>query len=127
MIRTEIDNGRGEMRTLTVHDPEYWEGPYRYEPYPKCLFRATGPNRSDLEEAVVKSDAERTALGPAWAETPDDARAWLKAFDDTIAKAAAEANYGVTKMSKKAQAEFEAQTVKDEMEMTTDVTPSKHR
>jgi hypothetical protein len=106
MIRTEIRDGiRGEVRTLTENDPEYWTGEYRYEPFPKVLFRATGPQTQDVEERVVRSDRELRDLDGAWKETPDLAREYERGLQADIAKAAAEENYRVTKMSAPAQAE----------------------
>jgi len=127
MIRTTIQDGiRGETRELTVNDPEYWTGPYVYQPYPKCLFRATGPQHQDLEERIVKSDAEAERLGAAWKETPDLARDYERGLQADIARAAAESNAKNLGMSQKAQDEYLAHD-RAHFEHVTDVPTPKKR
>lgn len=108
MIQTTIQDGRGEDKQLTVNDLEYWNGPYRYEPYPKQLFRTTGPQEQDWEAKVVRSEDEHRKLGPAWAESPDEARAYQRKLDDDVARAAAEVQTSAQRMSSKAKAELQA-------------------
>lgn len=125
-IQKEINTGRGdEMRPLTENDLEYWEGPYAYQEFPRAVYRATGPERDDLEIQTVLGQAEWDRLGTAWQGTPDQARAHLRKLDDDVAKAAAESRMQVERMTGKAKAEFLAQEQADELEMTTDVAPRK--
>ena len=101
MIQTEIQDSRGEMRQLTPNDAEYWEGPYRYEPYPKAMYRQNQPGEA-CETAVVKSDSERVKLGSDWFESPADAQEHFQKLEADIAKEAAQRNYTDTLMSAKA-------------------------
>ena len=90
MIRETMQNDLGETVRLTPGDRAYWDGPYRYEPFPKMRYRATGPHRQDWEYKIVQSVGEMDALGPAWCGSVQEAQAYLKKLDDEIAKAAAE-------------------------------------
>ncbi len=104
MIQTEYRNDRGEMEPLTHHDLKYWEGPYRFEPYPMALYRSTtGEQKPEMK--IVRSEAERERLGSGWAETPDAAREIRDGYEADIARAAAEFNADARRMSEKAQAE----------------------
>ena len=105
MIRKEMRAPSGEMKPLTEHDLAYWEGPYRYEPFPKVLFRCTGPQTQDIEERLVKSAFEAEKLDAAWKETPDEARAFERALQAEIAAADAYAAAESARMSAQAQAE----------------------
>src|SRR5690348_5793168 len=91
MIQTEIKDERtGEVIKLDHHDPRYWQGPYRYEPYPKALYRITQPGQTEPEMQIVKSETEQNRLGSAWKESPADARLHFSALEAEVAKAAAE-------------------------------------
>ena len=103
MIRKEMSDGRGGTRILEPTEPEYWEGPWRYEPYPKWLFKAV--LGSAPETKLVKNEDERAKLGSGWAETPDEAQVYLDAYEADIARAAAERLADDAKMSARAQAE----------------------
>lgn len=104
MIQTEIRNSRGELEKLDHNDPRYWEGPYRYEPYPKALYRQTQPGQ-EPEHRIVRSDEEHRRLGSDWKESPADAREAFAALEADIARAAAEFNAATLTMSEKAQRE----------------------
>lgn len=104
MIQTRIADGRGGYRELTVHDPEYWNGPYVYEPYPKALYRQTQPGEA-CETRVVANDSERDRLGSNWYESPADAKDAFERLEAAIAKAAAERAAADQKMSTLALAE----------------------
>tara|TARA_R110000868_G_scaffold315739_2_gene576620 strand:+ start:261 stop:686 length:426 start_codon:yes stop_codon:yes gene_type:complete len=106
MIQTSYRNDRGDIEQLTPHDEKYWQGPYRYEHFPLTLFKATtGDTYQHPEKRIVQNEQERAALGSAWAETPDEARAICDGYEADMAKAAAEFNAANTKLSAKAQAE----------------------
>jgi hypothetical protein len=126
MIQATVKDLRGNVKELTVHDREYWEGPYRYEPFPKVLFRATGPEKQDLEERIVKSESEMEQLGRAWKEDPDSARAFLRGLDDDVARAAAETHHANQRMSERAREEFLAADRATD-DMITDVPAPKKR
>jgi hypothetical protein len=105
MIRTEMRAPNGEMKPLTVHDLAYWDGPYRYEPFPKVLFRCFGPQQQDIEERLCKTAFEAERLDASWKETPDEARAHERKLQDEIAAADAYAAAEAARMSATAQAE----------------------
>lgn len=107
MIQTQIKNDNNEIVTLEPSDPRYWNGPYRYVPYPKLLFRASVGRYQDgdLEAREVKTDAEHRALPSDWKESPDEARAQFDAVELEISKAAAESAHSDRNMSAKAQIE----------------------
>lgn len=104
MIQTSVADGRGGRRELTVHDPEYWEGPYRYEPYPKALYRQTQPGEG-YETRVVKSKEEHDRLGSDWHESPADAADMFRRQEAEMAELAARRLTSDAKMSAKAIAE----------------------
>lgn len=101
MIQTSVSDGRGGRRELTVHDAEYWEGPYRYEPYPKAMYRQTQPG-DECECRVVNHQQERDKLGSDWFESPADAKAHFEKLESDIARAAAERQAEDQKMSAEA-------------------------
>lgn len=117
MIQTEIRNSRNELEKLEPHDPRYWEGPYRYEPYPKLLFKATtGGKYQEPETCVVQNQHEHTRLGSDWAETPDEARAICDRYESLMAKEAAARLTRDQHMSANARAEaLAADRATDEM------------
>lgn len=111
MIQTRIRDSRtGEWEELHVNDPRYWEGPYKYEPYPKLLFKATVGRYQDgdLETKLVKSQDEHERAGSQWCESPDEARAYCDRMEAELARAAAEAKAASTKMSQNAREELRA-------------------
>jgi hypothetical protein len=115
MIQTFITNNRGEREELDKNDPRYWEGPYRYEPYPKAMYRQTQPGE-ECDTRVVKSDSEHTALGSDWFESPADAKEHFEQLEAEIAAAAAERNYQDRLMSVKAVGEaLRADRLTDQM------------
>ncbi len=115
MIQTSVRNSRGEIEELTPNDPRYWEGPYKYEPYPKALYRQTQPGQ-ECETKVVKTEQEHRKLGSDWVESPADAKEAFEKLEADIAKAAAERNYADSRMSAKALAEaLRADRATDEM------------
>lgn len=127
MIQTEIrDERTGETIKLDHHDPRYWNGPYRYEPYPKALYRITQPGQKDPEMAIVKSQQEHERLGSAWKESPVDALAHFNALESEVAKAAAESNFADRNMSAAARAE-RLQHDRSTDEMTVGVPAPKKR
>lgn len=99
-----------------------WNKPYRFEPYPKMLYRAqrTASGKwsvgDPMDESFTRSCQlivrdeveERRANDNGWRETQGEALAYQKSLDDEIARAAAEEAYRVSKMGKKAQAEAAA-------------------
>ena len=109
MIQTHTYNDRNERVELSHNEPAYWEGPYRYEHFPVTVFKAgLGESYQHPVSRIVASERELQELqgrDPGWKDTPDEARAYLDACEADMAKAAAEHNFGVTKMSEKAQAE----------------------
>jgi hypothetical protein len=115
MIQTEIQDSRGEMRQLTPNDAEYWEGPYRYEPYPKAMYRQNQPGE-ECETTVVKSDTERVRLGSDWFESPADAKEHFIKLESDMARADAERRAKDVTMSTLALAEaLKAERATDQM------------
>lgn len=115
MIQTSIRNSRNEVVELTPNDAEYWEGPYRYEPYPKAMYRQTQPGES-CETRVVKSDSERVALGSDWFESPADAAVHFEKLEADMARADAERRAKDVTMSTLALAEaLKAERATDQM------------
>lgn len=127
MIQTEIRNHRNEVEPLDHNDPRYWEGPYKYEPFPKAVYRVTQPGQTEPECRIVRSDRELAALPSDWKESPADAKAHFETVDAEIARAAAEANYTDQRMSASARAEKLAHERSTEMEMVTDVPAPKKK
>lgn len=115
MIQTEIRNNRGELEKLEPGDARYWDGPYKYTPYPKALYRQTQPG-APCEQREVQSETEQVRLGPEWFESPADAKTRFEALEAEIAKVAAERHYTDRRMSDLAQAEaLAADRATDEM------------
>ncbi len=104
MIQTEIPDGKGGVEKLDKHDSRYWEGPYRYEPFPKAMYRQAQPGQAP-ETRVVQSQQERERLGSDWHESPADAKSAFDRLEADIAKAAAERAASDLRMSARAQAE----------------------
>lgn len=127
MIQTEIRNDRSELEKLDHHDPRYWQGTYKYEPYPKQLFKAgPGEKYQHPDLCVVQNQHEHNRLSSDWKEDPDAARAVFDQHEGAMAKASAEHNASVTKMSPKAQAEALAHDRSTD-EMVADVPAPKKR
>jgi len=60
-------------------------------------------------QMIVNDERERSiAMEQGWRESPDDAVAFVKSRNEGIARAAAERNYEVERMSEKARAEMRA-------------------
>jgi hypothetical protein len=123
MIQTEFKNDKGELEKLSENDPRYWQGVYRYEPYPKLLFKASLQHYqdSDLEHRIVKSEQEHRALSADWCESPDLAREKYDALESDIAKAAAQSAHSDRNMSAGAQAERLAVEQNSDFEHVVDV------
>lgn len=119
MIQTSIRNSRNEVELLDHNDPRYWEGAYVYQPFPKAMYRQTTPG-AECEHRIVKSDSEMNALGSDWFESPADAKTHFEKLEADMAKAAAEHNYRVSRMSEGAQREA-LEHARSTDEMTADV------
>lgn len=104
MIQTRIADGRGGWEELDHNDPRYWEGPYRYEPYPKALYRQTVAG-TEPASRVVKSEQEHRALGSDWKESPADAKDAYQALEADMARADAERRAADQRMSARARDE----------------------
>lgn len=128
MVQTEIRNDRGELEKLSENDPRYWQGSYRYEPYPKLLFKASLQHYqdSDLEHRIVKNQQDHNALTSDWCESPDLARAKYDAHESEMALASAQSAAKDSSMSEKARAERLAHEQASDFEHVVDVpAPSK--
>ncbi len=104
-----------------------WDQPnYRHVPFPKMVYKAWPRENGRVEcgdpgvavgdavaeaftrrcQRTVRDESEqRIAQGQGWYDTPTAAIAGYEAEQRAVATAAAEANFAVTKMSPKAQAE----------------------
>jgi hypothetical protein len=129
VIQTETRGDDGEIVKLDPSDLRYWNGPYRYVPYPKQLFKAADGRYqdSDLETCIVKSEAEHRRLSSDWQESPDAARAHYDQMQDEFARAAAETAAALTTMSAKAQAEHRALEVASDDHVVDVPAPRKRR
>ena len=105
------------MAVVRTGETEYeqevhkWNKPYRYEPFPKMIYRGVlkANGKHDFEDMIVHSDrelAERMADG--WVESPEHAVMGVEAQESAIANAAAENAYKAKRMSAKAQKELAA-------------------
>lgn len=103
MIQKTIPDGKGGHRELGVHEMDYWEGPYRYEPYPKAVYRQAQPGEQPKMQIVTREQHEK--LGPGWYGSPEAAREAFDALERDIAKAAAERIYADERMSEPARRE----------------------
>lgn len=98
-----------------------WDKPYRFEPFPKMVYRAIKVNGAVTVFSVdgehdrqttrtVKSEHElAAALSEGWHPSPQDAYNAMQLRDQQHSDDAAVVNYEVSKMSKKAQKDFAAQ------------------
>lgn len=88
-----------------------WDKPYRYEPYPKMIYRGVlkANGKHDFEDMIVNSDRELAAMkADGWVESPDHAVLGVEAQESAIANAAAENAFKAKRMSAKAQKELAA-------------------
>lgn len=97
-----------------------WDKPYVFKPFPTMVYQATkvqgaitvlsDEGKHDQKTTrVVNSERELAeALASGWHPTPQAAYEALQRRDEQHADDAAVVNYEVSKMSKKAQAEFKA-------------------
>lgn len=86
-----------------------WNKPYKYEPFPRMVYR--GVLRSDgvhdFENRIVDNERQfNEARSEGWVESPNDAKAVVTAQESAIAEAAAENAYAAQKMSAKARKEL---------------------
>ena len=86
-----------------------WEKPYKYEPFPKMLYR--GVLRSDgvhdFETTIVENERHMSEMvNKGWVQSPADAKAVVDAQESMIAEAAAENAAAAQKMSAKARKEL---------------------
>ncbi len=127
-IQKTIRDDRGEIIELDHNDARYWEGPAKYVPFPKLMFRQSQPGQPDdkLDHLVVKSEDEMIRAGSAWKESPDEARAYFTSLESDMAKAAATANYEDRNLSEPAKRERLAHERATD-EMVTDVPAPKRR
>lgn len=126
-----------------------WEKPWVYVEYPRMLYKAFKRDNGKVmcldnplmyrDEAgalgaeafnrqcqrIVRSDDERArAEAEGWRATVKDALDHFEALEQAIAQAAAEANFGVRRMSEQARAEKAAADAETH-EHVTDVVPVK--
>lgn len=88
-----------------------WEKPYRYEPFPKMIYRGVlkGNGKHDFESRTVQTEREWTAAkAEGWCDGPDEAVGLVERQEADIANAAAENAYKAKRMSSKAQKELAA-------------------
>jgi hypothetical protein len=88
-----------------------WNQPYRYQEFPKMLFRGTTTTagRVEVAQRIVSSEGEeRDALAEGWATHPDRAKDAETRRQEAIGTAAAERAYTDRQMSERAQAEAAA-------------------
>ena len=98
---------------LTERDKELakWNKPYRFEPFPKMLYRGrtTPSGRLERDERIVGSEAEeKLAAENGWHANPDVAVEAERKRQEDRGTAAAERAYADLRMSAAAQAEAAA-------------------
>lgn len=86
-----------------------WNKPYKYEPFPRMVYR--GVLRSDgvhdFENRIVDNERHfNEAMREGWVESPADAKYVVEAQEAAIAQAAAENAHAAQKMSAKARKEL---------------------
>ena len=101
-----------------------WDKPYRYEPFPKMVYRAyKGPDTNGQitvfsvdgvhdkkTTRIVNNERELVAAqSEGWHTDPQDAYNAMQLRDQEHSDNAAVVNYEVSKMSKKAQKDFAVQ------------------
>lgn len=84
-----------------------WEKPYKFEPYPKMLYRgiAAKPGWDYCTVANEREEQEKIDNGEGWRPTMGEAIAHFEKLGADIGTAAAERAAADRKMSAKAQAE----------------------
>lgn len=129
MIQTEIPDGKGGTEKLDPGDARYWEGPYRYEPFPKMVYRATaGEGFTNPEGKLVRTQQEWDRLGSDWTESPALAQKVTEDRDAEYARLAAQRNALDLRMSALAQAEaLEVDRSTDEMLPEIPIAPKRGR
>lgn len=97
------------------HPGEYEQAMLRIESFNKTCQRVVGSDQ-ELEQAASNG----------WRKTAPEALAYAESFEQDMARAAAEAEYAVKRMSATAQAEFKA-VQQDTHEHITDIQPKRKR
>jgi hypothetical protein len=88
-----------------------WNQPYRYQEFPKMLFRGTTTTAGRIEVAqriVASEREEQDARAEGWATHPDHAKDAETRRQEAIGTAAAERAYTDRQLSARAQAEAAA-------------------
>ena len=86
-----------------------WNAPYRYQEFPKTLFRGVSTTAGHPEYRLVASDREEAeALAGGWSLTPDAAVNRQRLAEEAVGIAAAERAYTDRQMSVAAQREAAA-------------------
>jgi len=87
-----------------------WNGPYRYQEFPKTLFRGTASSTTGHPEyrVVATEGEELDALALGWAVTPGDATNQQRLAEEAVGVAAAERAWTDRALSRAAQAEAAA-------------------
>ena len=105
------------MAVVRTGETEYeqeltkWEKPYRFEPFPKMVYRGVlkANGKHEFETRIVGSERELgAAKTDGWVDSPDQAVAGVEMQEASIAQAAAENAYKAKRMSAKAQKELAA-------------------
>jgi hypothetical protein len=105
------------MAVVRTGETEYeqelskWEKPYRYEPFPKMVYRGVlkANGKHDFDTRIVNGERELSAAkAEGWVESPDQAVSGVEAQEAEISQAAAENAYKAKRMSAKAQKELAA-------------------
>ena len=85
-----------------------WNAPYRYQEFPRMLFRGTTSTagRVTMEQRIVGSEGEEAlAVGAGWVRDPQTATERETRRQEDLGTAAAERAYADHRMSPQAQAE----------------------
>ena len=88
-----------------------WNAPYRYQEFPKMLFRGTTTTagKLEVEQRIVASAADQaTAAGAGWLPHPQDAADAETQRQEDLGTLAAERLYADRQLSPAAQAEAAA-------------------
>ncbi len=86
-----------------------WNKPYKYEPFPRMVYR--GMLRSDgvhdVEHRIADNERQYDEFRKdGWVDSPDHAKRGVEAQEAMIAEAAAENAHAAQKMSAKARKEL---------------------
>ena len=107
----ETDDGGLSERAKEL---KRWNAPYRYQEFPKTLFRGTATTTGHPEYRLVATEGEeREALAVGWSRTPAEATNRQRLAEEAVGVAAAERAWADRRMSEVARAEAaaaEAQT-----------------